>query len=136
MDGFARPAGPRPPQPHAQPHPHPQPQFRPQSAPEHRPQSLPEYRRPAQPEQPMRPGHDPYARQAMPQNDPYARQRPQGQYDDQQAQHREEVADKPSKKRRQRPSSNLSIVVQFVIGLLVIAGVAAAIVALYVRYYQ
>jgi hypothetical protein len=45
--------------------------------------------------------------------------------------------------RQQRPAKSKGrkggtwkVVLQFVIGLLVIAGVAAAIVALYVRYYQ
>jgi hypothetical protein len=35
-----------------------------------------------------------------------------------------------------RRSGGAKVVLQFVIGLLVIAGVAAAIVALYIRYYS
>jgi hypothetical protein len=49
----------------------------------------------------------------------------------------------PEPQRRPRPakkrgggSSGWKVFLQFVVGLLVIAGVAAAIVALYIRYYQ
>lgn len=50
-------------------------------------------------------------------------------------------ATKPAKAPKQakvprEKSGALSVVLQFIVGLLVIAGVAAAIVALYIRYYQ
>ena len=46
-------------------------------------------------------------------------------------------AQAPAEKRaKQRKSGGWRVAMQFVIGLLVIIGVAAAIVALYVKYYQ
>jgi hypothetical protein len=41
-----------------------------------------------------------------------------------------------AKPKRARMSGGWRTVLQFVIGLLVIAGVAAAVIALYLRYYQ
>jgi hypothetical protein len=45
---------------------------------------------------------------------------------------------RPAKQPRQPRSGGggIRVVLQFVVGLLVIVGVAAAIVALYIRYYQ
>jgi hypothetical protein len=49
----------------------------------------------------------------------------------------EQPQTKPKRQKRQRRGGGgWRVVLQFVIGLLVIAGVAAAIVALYIRYYQ
>ena len=122
MDGFARPqrpagAPPRPPQPQPVGRPAPQPQPQPQPRPAQRPQP-----RPVPP-----PGYrpDPYGRQAV------TRQ--------QEAATRQAPAEKPAKprrERRRRSGNGWRVVLQFVVGLLVIAGVAAAIVALYVKYYQ
>jgi hypothetical protein len=121
MDGFARPAGrpagaPPPPPPH-------RPQMRP-------PEPVPQRRPAPQPTRLQQPqaaprgyGRDPYAR------DPYPEQAPEPR--------REQRQPKPRKQRKQRSGGGAwRVVLQFVVGLLVIAGVAAAIVALYIRYYE
>ena len=45
-------------------------------------------------------------------------------------------AEQPAPVRTKRGGGGWKVVLQFVIGLLVIAGVAAAIVWLYIKYYQ
>ena len=131
MDGFARPAGaPVPPptpgqRPAQRQTPRPA-QYPPQRQVQQRPapQPLPQ-RRPA-PTQPVR-GQRPTGRPLGPQD--YARA----------AQEQEQLVP-PKGKRARKPkrqgSGAWKVVLQFVIGLLVIAGVAAAIVALYIKYYQ
>jgi hypothetical protein len=114
MDGFARPQRPAgAPQPGARPQPQPRP-----VAPQR-----PVPTRPAQPQRPVAPQsyQDPYERQRAPEPRPEAR-----------------PAAKPPKQRKQRGEGGggWRVVLQFLVGLLVIAGVAAAIVALYIRYYQ
>jgi hypothetical protein len=106
MDGFARPAS-RPP---GTPQPAQRPQQRP-VAPVPQPRPVAPQYRPAPPR-----GHaqDPYQQQAAP------------------AAPQQRQASRP----RKRKGSVWGVVLQFIIGLLVIAGVAAAIVALYIRYYQ
>jgi cytoskeletal protein RodZ len=71
--------------------------------------------------------------------------RPYGPQDYAQAQQQQEQLI-PQKQKKQKPPKQpkpsregggaWKVVLQFVVGLLVIAGVAAAIVALYIKYYQ
>jgi hypothetical protein len=61
----------------------------------------------------------------------YAQQQPAGRPQPAPRQQRAE-ADEPMP----RKTAAWKVVLQFVVGLIVIVGVAAAIVALYVRYYQ
>jgi hypothetical protein len=97
----------------------------PQPVPQRRP--APQPTRLEQPQAAPR-GRDPYARDPYA-RDPYAEPAPEPR--------RGQKQPKPRKQRKQRTGGGAwRVVLQFVIGLLVIAGVAAAIVALYIRYYQ
>ena len=117
MDGFARPTRPAG---------APQPQPR-QAAPAPAQARM----RPVLPQRPMQPAQRP-----MP------AQRPAGAYPAQQRDMSQQQAQSSASQLRQARapkrggSSGWKVFLQFVVGLLVIAGVAAAIVALYIRYYQ
>lgn len=117
--------------------------------------SQPQPQRPMQPSRPMR-AQQP-VREQQPMRQPYPAQRPireqsrraaqaddryfdddrrgrdEGDYDDRRAPRR-------GRSRKEAPERRSGgtwrTVLQFVIGLLIIAGVAFAIVALYIRYYQ
>lgn len=106
MDGFARPVG--TPGSRSQP----QPSARPVGVPQ-RPQPLAAPQSRPMP-RPVPPRHQPS--QAQPQPQPQA------------------AAQQPKPERS--GGGAWRVVLQFVVGLAVIAGVAAAIVALYIRYYQ
>jgi hypothetical protein len=133
MDGFGpssgqRPAG-QPQRPAGQrPAPQPDPRQRPVQ-----PAPMP-VRRPVAPTG-QRPAHAAQGR--VPAQRGYQQPRPDQQYDEQ------EQYEQPQPKRMGRKqkapgggSGTWRVVLQFLIGLAVIAGVAAAIVALYIKYYQ
>jgi len=126
MDGFGRTA--------TRPTGAPQPQLRPQ------PQPRPQVQTRVQPAAPVRAPRGSQSqpepvRRAMPQPRPLTRpeQAPQRQ---QQREQEPAASVSSPKKQAKRQLGGWSVVLQFIIGLLVIAGVAAAIVALYIRYYQ
>lgn len=111
MDGFARPTAARPVGPQPQARTQPQPSVRVAAPVRQAPQ-------PAQPmARPVRPA--PLPQQAVAGSAPARPAQPQ-----------------PRPAQPQRRGGGWRVVVQFIVGLLVIVGVAAAIVALYVRYYQ
>ena len=115
MDGFARPVGAAGAQP--------QPRPRPVAAAPMQPRMAPQpAQRPAQPlQRPVQPAQRSMQRPAA----------PQGYYEPQQAVQRSEAPQPAAAK-----GGGWRVLLQFVVGILVIAGVAAAIVALYIRYYQ
>jgi hypothetical protein len=158
MDGFARPMRQASPPPDRRPAPVPQRRPAPAPAPDpgyrqpypepqrsrqvvQPPRGLQSYRsRTAQPQEQVReraayanPGND-----AQPGYDRRYRQ-PAGQQDEEQPRRRAEAPGRAKGLKKQRRSGGRRgwrVAAQFLVGLLVIAAVAAAIVGLYVRYYQ